>query len=305
MKNLLPALFCFAGLASLSAQSVITLQRTLHWATQPAKVITPDGKNLDYWTFDGAGFADVAPTLPVFGERITLAGRATLTVEVVEVQYESFTKKASPDDAQIGTDLQVVATVEQERNRYFGRVRFVPIRRTGSGFERVTSFTLQVRVTPVAEPVTDRGGPFKYNSALQSGTVYKFGVRQNAVYKLDYTFLKNDLGINDLDNIDPRTIHIYGNGGKMLPEKTDAPRPDDLLENAIVVTGEQDGKFDAGDFILFYAVGPEPVTYRASANDPQLTVSKHLYDHDAWYFLKIGDGNGLRVGEVPNVTATT
>ncbi len=303
MKNLLLTLFCLIGLASANAQSVVTLQRTLHWAAQTEKVITPDGKKLDYWTFDGAGFADVAPTLPIFGERLVLAGRSTLTVELVDVQYEAFAKTASPDDAQIGTELQVTATVEQERSRYFGRVRFVPIRRTGSGFERVTSFTLQVRVTPAMEPVTDRGGPPTYNSILQNGALYKFGVRQSTMYKLDYTFLKNELGINDLDNIDPRTIHIYGNGGKMLPEKTDAARPDDLLENAILVTGEQDGKFDAGDFILFYAVGPEPVTYRASANDPQLTVSKHLYDRDALYFVKIGDGNGLRVGEVPSVAA--
>ena len=304
MKNLLLTLCCLAGLASTHAQSVITVQKTLQWSAQTAQIITPDGKKLDYSTFDGAGFGDLAPTLPVFGERFPLTGRSTLTVEVAEVQYESFSKKASPDDAQIGTELNVTATVEQERNRYFGRVRFVPIRRTGSGFERVVSFTLNVRVTPVVEPATDRGGPHTYTSALQSGTLYKFGVRQSTVYKLDYTFLKNELGINDLDNIDPRTIHIYGNGGKMLPEKTDTGRPDDLIENTIVVTGEQDGKFDNGDFILFYAVGPKPVTYRPSANDPQLIVNQHLYDRDAWYFLKIGDGNGLRVGALPSVAAS-
>ena len=192
----------------MQAQSVVTLERSLQWAPQTAQIITPDGKILEYWTFEGAGFADVAPTLPVFGERLALPGRSTLTVEVVSVQFEPFAKKAGPDDAQIGAELQVTATVEQERNRFFGRVRFVPIRRAGSGFERVTSFTLQVRVTPLAEPVTDRGGPHTYNSALQSGALYKFGVRQNAMYKLDYGYLKNDLGISDLDNIDPRTIHL-------------------------------------------------------------------------------------------------
>ncbi len=303
MKNFLPALFCFLGLATASGQSVITLQRTLQWDAQSAQLITPDGKRLDYWAFDGAGFDGSAPTLPLFGERFALSGRSTVQVDVVNVQYEPFAKKTSPDDVQIGTELSVTASVEQERDRFYGRVRFMPIRRTGSGFERVTSFTLQVRVTLVAAPVTDRGGPHTYTSALQSGALYKFGVRQNALYKLDYAYLKNELGISDLDNIDPRTIHLYGNGGKMLPEKTDAFRPDDLIENAIVVTGEGDGKFDSGDFILFYGVGPEPVTYRASSSDPQLTVAKHLYDRDAWYFLKVGDGNGLRVTEIPSVPA--
>ncbi|MCY7327537.1 MAG: hypothetical protein LH618_03215, partial [Saprospiraceae bacterium] len=122
MKNLLLTLCCLAGLASTHAQSVIIVQKTLQWSAQTAQIITPDGKKLDYNTFDGAGFGDVAPTLPVFGDRFPLAGRSTLTVEVAEVQYESFSKKASPDDAQIGTELNVTATVEQERNRYFGRV---------------------------------------------------------------------------------------------------------------------------------------------------------------------------------------
>jgi hypothetical protein len=44
----------------------------------------------------------------------------------------------------------------------------------------------------------------------------------------------------------------------MLPEKNGDACPDDLLENAIVVVGESDGKFNTGDYILFYAVGPRP-----------------------------------------------
>ncbi len=303
MKKILPALFYLIGLAAAVGQSTITLPRTLQWAPESAQLISPGGNRMEYWSFDGAGFSDAAPTLPVFGERLALAGRSTITVEVTNVLYEPFAKKSSPDDAQIGSELNVSATVEQERDRFFGRVRFIPIRRAGSGFERAVSFTLLLRVTPVAAPVTDRGGPHTFNSALQSGNLYKFGVRQNAVYKLDYAYLKNELGISDLDNIDPRTIHIYGNGGKMLPEANNVARPDDLIENAITISGEADGKFNPGDFILFYGVGPEPVSYRNSTIDPQLTVSKHLYDRDAWYFLKIGDGNGLRATEQTSVAA--
>jgi hypothetical protein len=215
---------------------------------------------------------------------------------------EPLAKKPSPDDAALDSELRVEVRLEQERDRYFARVRLIPIRRSGAGFERVRSFALDITVKPQPVPVQQRDDT--YISALNSGAVYKFGVRQSNVYKLDYAYLKNELGISNLDNIDPRTIRIFGNGGAMLPERNSDPRPDDLLENAIFVAGEADGKFDQGDFVLFYAVGPEPWTYRPSTTDPELVVRKNLYDLHAWYFLKVGDGSGLRIGEQPSVAAT-
>jgi hypothetical protein len=139
---------------------------------------------------------------------------------------------------------------------------------------------------------------------LSSGTIYKFGVSQSGVYRLDFNFLRNTLGISNLESIDPRQIRLYGNGGAMLPERAGDPRPDDLVENAIFVAGEADGKFDNADYILFYATGPAPWSYRPSATDPELTIEQHLYDHHAYYFLKIGGGQGLRVPDQPSVPAS-
>ncbi|MBK6988995.1 MAG: hypothetical protein IPH33_12655 [Bacteroidetes bacterium] len=70
------------------------------------------------------------------------------------------------------------------------------------------------------------------NSFLANGEWYKFGVTQDGVCKIDYTFLKN-MGI-DVDSIDPRQIQIYGNGGGMLAFLNSTPRIDDLRENAIL-----------------------------------------------------------------------
>src|SRR5690606_15191501 len=73
------------------------------------------------------------------------------------------------------------------------------------------------------------------------------------IYKISASFLRN-MGIN-LNQVNPKTIKVFGNGGAMLPQSNAAPRKDDLQENAIKVIGEQDGKFDNDDFILFYANG--------------------------------------------------
>jgi len=289
--------------AALSAQTSITLQHTLNWAAEPRVQALPNGETVEIWGFDKCLYGDNAPGIPIFSERFALPGRSRITAEFVSAQYEPFAKKAGPGDEALDNGVSIDASVEQERSRFFGRVRFYPIRKAGSGYERITSFTIRVTVSPEAEPVKPRGGPFTYTSALSTGSLYKFGISQNGVYKLDFNFLKNELGISNLESIDPRTIRLYGNGGAMMPERNGDPRPDDLLENAIVVVGEADGKFDNGDYILFYGVGPAPRSHRPADKDMPLTITQHLYDANAWYFIKTGAGQGLRVTEQAGVPA--
>lgn len=306
MKKLLLFAFPFLCTLTLNAQNAFQIQRSIRWAETSTTYTLADGAPFEVWKFEGCSFGDEARSLPLFSERFSISGNSNIEVEVASVQWEAFSKKPSADDAFLSNDLSIKTLVEHERTRYFGRIKFIPVRKNGSGFERATTFTLNVRVTPLPEPpspVTDRNGPFTYTSALSAGNIYKLGVAKNGIYKLDYAFLKNELGISDLDNIDPRTIRLFGNGGAMLPEKNSDARPDDLIENAVLVVGEQDGKFDAGDYILFYAVGPTPWLYRPHATDPELTVRINLYDRHAWYFIKTGDGAGLRITEKPSVNA--
>ena len=86
------------------------------------------------------------------------------------------------------------------------------------------------------------------NSALASGDWYKFKVDQTGVYRIDKSFLSS-IGMNS-DNLDPRTIKIFGNGGKVLPFKNIDNNEFDLIENSIQIIGEEDGSFDNNDFIL-------------------------------------------------------
>jgi hypothetical protein len=306
MKILLLVPFLFWCAVGLKGQNTFDFQRTLVWADTPAQWTLSNGDPVEVWKFEGCSYGDDARTIPVFSERFPIAGKSRVTVEVVSVEWQVFNKKTSPDDTVLTDNILVSTRVEQERSSFFGRVKVVPVRKVGNTFERALSFKLVVRVepAPLSPTADDRGGPFTFNSALSTGDVYKFGVSQTGVYKLDYAYLKNELGITGIENLDPRTIRLYGNGGAMLPEKNSDARPDDLLENAIQVVGENDGKFDPGDYILFYAVGPRPMQYRASATDPELTTRVNLYDNNAWYFLKTGAGTGLRMAEQPSVSAT-
>lgn len=123
---------------------------------------------------------------------------------------------------------------------------------------------------------------FQNQSVLSSGNWYKIAVSSGGVYSLSYSDL-SDFGINPAA-LDPKSLALYGNGGRMLPQKNSAPRIDDLAENAIMVTGAGDGTFDPGDFILFYADGPKYWYY--DSTNSRFTHELNLYSDTAYYFLR-------------------
>ena len=129
------------------------------------------------------------------------------------------------------------------------------------------------------------------NSVLADGNWYKFAVDTTGVYKIDRAFLQQ-LGIST-NNLNPKKIHIYGNGGQLLPELNADFRYDDLQENAIFIAGEEDNSFDSNDYILFYAKGP----HSWEVNPAQGTVNhiQNIYSDKSYYFMTINEDDGKRI----------
>lgn len=134
---------------------------------------------------------------------------------------------------------------------------------------------------------------FATSSALSTGNWYKIGVTESGIHRIDRALLQS-LGVNT-QQLDPRTLQLFGNGGGMLPQPNNAPRPDDLVENAIWVAGETDGRFDESDYVLFYAQGPH--TWQATGGSPAFRHSHNIYSDTAYYFIRVGAGKGLRLSE--------
>ncbi len=268
------------------------VERNLKWS-KPTLVYPYEGSEAVYvLRFEGGVYEEEFPTLPYFSERFSLDGFGEFRAVFSKTTFESFEKKPSPDDEGIPSEIQLVTEIEKDRSAYFGRVRFMPLRKVSAGqFERLVSFELRLSFSSAPAPVVFRGGN-THTSVLSDGDIYKFAVSSAGVYKLDFNFLKNQLGV-PIESIDPRTIKLYGNGGGILPELTNAPRHDDLVENAIEIAGEGDGKFDSGDYILFYGQGPD-IWYFDTASQT-FSHPKNFYDTENYYFLKISPGNGLRI----------
>jgi len=136
------------------------------------------------------------------------------------------------------------------------------------------------------------------SSVLASGDWYRIAVTQEGIYKIDAAYL-NAAGIN-ANALDPRTLKIYGNGGREIPENVTLPRPADLTENAVYVEGESDGQFGAGDYVLFYARSP-----RGWAYDSDASTLRHYINHYSeanYYWLTFGGTRGKRMTDQPSLT---
>jgi hypothetical protein len=153
-------------------------------------------------------------------------------------------------------------------------------------FSGIAQEQFNIRGTP-----QKRAHTYAQNSALSSGTWYKLKVKNDGIYKITYDDLVQ-LGIN-VSSIDPRNIRLYGNGNGMLPESNSLPNYDDLNENAIYVEGESDGKFDPGDYILFY--GESPVVWNYDTINKMFTHLTNYYSDETCYFLTIGNSPGKRI----------
>ncbi len=130
-----------------------------------------------------------------------------------------------------------------------------------------------------------------FNSVLATGTWFRFEAPTEGIYKITKSMLPS-LGI-DPNKVDPRTIKIYNNGGKALPESILSPRPSDLVENAIYFSGGNDSVFNDGDYILFYGRGTDFWDYDSSSK----TIKRFHdpYSDHNYYWITSGGSNGKRM----------
>ncbi len=129
------------------------------------------------------------------------------------------------------------------------------------------------------------------SSVLAAGRWCLLSVTEDGIYRLDYAAL-SQAGI-PLGTLDPRTLRIFGNGGTELSEDIARPRPGDLVENAIYVQGEDDGKFDPGDYLLFYGRSVRGFAYNPATRS--LEHYLHHYTETNVYWLTYGGAAGKRM----------
>lgn len=130
---------------------------------------------------------------------------------------------------------------------------------------------------------------YKSSSVLTQGRFVKIKIKESGVYKLTYEDL-NAMGIQ------PANVRIFGYGGALLNQSFLASRIDDLSEIAIHMEKGNDGIFNSGDYVLFYAQGVNSWIYNTSLG--MFTHTINHYSNYGYYFVTSDAGEGRKIQSV-------
>jgi hypothetical protein len=214
-------------------------------------------------------------------------------IQISNISYESILVSQLGDLSieNIPNKASAKIVINNSRNLKEAFINLSPIIKDEFGFKRILSFTYSISNSKLISKAIFRSSNKNsvtsiYNSVLSNGSWFQFYVEKSGVYKISKRFLEQ-LGLK-VDSVDPRKLKIFGNGGRMLPLLNKIDYPNDLTENAIQVIGENDGKFDNDDYILFYAEGTDTWNQESKTN-------LNLYDKKAFYYITVDSNNGKRM----------
>ncbi len=278
MKKLLPV-FAMLGSFALNAQ---TKDVRLQWTEQNFTI--SNGENFFVPSFQQEYFNYNS------GERII--GAKVFINNVQGNQLRVVSENVQPIDLSKYKDINpknIPSSIDPKIQFYVTKgvqsaiVTFNPIIKTSNGYSKVTNITFDIYGTKTAAL---KNTVFTVqNSVLTQGNWFKFKINETGVYRLDKNFL-NKLGVPN--DVDPRTIKVYGYGGGMLPLENNKNEHFDVPEIAIQFQGEQDGVLNDNDFALFYGVGTK-------GWNAQNATHLNLYSNDAYYFVTYGGTVGKRM----------
>ena len=242
--------------------------------------------------------------LPVFSTSFNVQKNAILhNYNIINVKYQNIPSNSAINiqKNKIPTQLKSNFNIGISRDKAKAILKITPLIYDGSQIKKVVSFTLEYQLTNQQNNLNKNSAPppvYTENSVLSSGTWFKFAVDTTGIFKIDKQFIEK-LGINT-NNLNPKNIRIYGNGGEMLEQLNSEFRYDDLQENSIFIEGEEDGSFDNNDYILFYAKGPHTWNY----DKINVGLTKHqtnIYSDKAFYFITTDQGLGKRISNSKSI----
>ena len=290
MKYIVYTVLILNFISALSVAQSNTFNIQLNWQSEPEKVQVFGNTEMYVWSFDNCGFHSSWPGLPVYSDRIIWEAGYNASIEIINPVYKEIDLSLSPYRDSVPSKVDWWAKVEYDRKTSYLSFGFLPLYRDGNRVYKLESASLVItRVRD--QSISSRTSGFKSNSVLRDGDFYKMGLFQTGVYRLGFDDL-NALGLNP-GSIDPRNIKIYARGGGMVPEPNSANRVDDLEELAIFVSGQNDGRFDREDYILFYAEGPDEL--RINREDNRITQIKNIYSRQSYAFITASGGSGKRI----------
>lgn len=292
VKSILIGLLFLPLIATSQEVEIQNFTHTLNWQNI-ASVDENTGKQSITLFFEDAGNDFATKALPVFKQIIRLPHPGfSITASIKNLVLDEVNASNILDNQLIGPQFDLQTYTYTSAGETFACISFVPIRLnalTGNA-EYLLRFTLEAGLK---ENTTKSANAYveAINSVLADGTWYKLKISTTGIHKISSTELAS-IGIAS-SGLDPRKIKIYGNGGGTLPEANREFRYSDLQENAIYVAGQEDGRFDASDYILFYAQAAD--TWNYDSDDKRFIHQKNPYADFSYYYIMVSSENGKRI----------
>ncbi len=241
-------------------------------------------------TFEGAVYLPEQKNIPYFSKMLSFTSEKNIQITNMVFEKINLLAKYSYFSSKINT--KILKT--KNRNVFNVHLLFCPIIYDSleGSLKILKSFDLisETLTTSYKAPIN-----FQYaeNSVLASGKWYKIGVTKNGLYKITYSQLKS-WGFSNFSNIE-----VYGNRAGMLPKTIDNKRVDDLISIPIYIEKGNDGVFNDGDYIIFYAEGPNVWNY-----DFQTKRYKHLqhkFSNYQYYFITDSKNPSKQIQSQPTI----
>lgn len=255
--------------------------------------------------FEGAIYQAENGQLPVYSERLDWdplwQNPEVRLTKMIFDRFDELSQERIPDLENIGDAITVTSRIAYEKKKPGLSFSFVPIRKDPllGGFEKLVSFEIEITTNPLSAFVRQANHRvYSPSSLMADGAWYKIAIKETGMYRITSQQL-SEMGI-PVSSIDPRNVRLFGYGGRMLPENSGDSRYDDMLENSIYVSGEEDGRFDPQDYILFYGEGP--VTWKYNYYSENFEHTSHLYADESYYFITCDLGPGKRISPVESIT---
>ena len=242
-------------------------------------------------TFEDAQYNFAISNIPFLVKEFEGQELSNIRLENVSSEILSAAEAELIDKGQLSNLFKVessLVTIKQKRSSV---LKLTPLRLVNGQVEKLISCDINFSEAEKTRISRQKSLNFASQSLLANGNWYKIAVTEEKVFKLTRSFLSN-LGL-DVESLDPRKIKLYGYGGGMLPEYNAIERPDDLVENSIVVVGEQDGSFDVNDYVLFY--GDDQVEWNYDSTSQFFRHSLNRFSDTTFYFLNAEGANGKRI----------
>ncbi len=137
-------------------------------------------------------------------------------------------------------------------------------------------------------PTLSARAQYVAHSVLATGNWWKMEIREEGIYRIKGS------DVSELTGTPVDRLALYGQQGGLLPVRNGDPRFDDLQEVAIQIhDANNDGYFDADDYILYFATGPDKWYYDSDIQTYRW--SHHPYTNANFLYLTSKEGSHKRI----------